>query len=72
LKINIIKLEEKIAENDYSEKEIINLLGVEGGRFSYIINDKNYFTIEQANKIVKTLNLSSEEAMSIFFPNFVA
>lgn|GEM_PF-1017145 len=72
MKINIIKLEEKIAENDYSEKEIINLLGVEGGRFSYIINDKNYFTIEQANKIVKTLNLSSEEAMSIFFPNFVA
>lgn len=68
--INVAKLKEKIKESNYDDKEFMKLIGAEQEKFKKSI-DYN-FTIKQANHIVEVLDLTKEEAMTIFFPYFVA
>lgn len=70
LHINIAKLKVKVKESNYDAKELMKLIGFDQEKCKKSI-DYN-FTIKQANDIVEVLNLTKDDAMSIFFPHFVA
>lgn len=71
--MNISKLKGKIVENNLNVENLAKELGMDKSTLYRKLNNKGKsLTIEEANKIVETLNLSKEESMAIFFNSFVA
>ena len=70
---NIDKLKDKMDELSITPSMLAEMLGIDASTI-YRKFQKNgeTFSIGEANQIVKVLNLSEKEAMSIFFASFVA
>ncbi len=66
--MNIQMLKEKIAKSGITQEAIADAIGMSRCTFYRKLKRKgNTFTVEEMNMIVKTIHLSKEEAVSIFF-----
>lgn len=71
--VNINKLKGKIVENGMSIDQLAKRMGINRATLYRKLNsDGEALLISEANAIVTALNLSVDEAMAIFFSNFVA
>ena len=71
--MNVNKLKGKIVENEMNITTLAKRMGVDRATLYRKINrDGETFTIKEVNLIVEILNLTTEEAMEIFFKDFVA
>lgn len=71
--MNVNKLKGKIVENEMNITTLAKRMGIDRATLYRKINrDGETFTIKEVNLIVKILNLTTEEAMEIFFKDFVA
>lgn len=67
------KLRGKIAERGLTQEKLTDMIGMNKATMSRKMRDPNDdFTIKQADKISRALQLTSDEAMAIFFSQFVA
>lgn len=64
--VNIEALKNKIAEKNYTYQEIAEKTGIDRSTFYRKLKTGDNFLIGEVNKIVEILNLSIEEATSIF------
>lgn len=71
--ININKLKGKIIENNMSIPLLAYDLEIDCSTLYRKLNNRGEkLTVKEANEIVKILNLTTEEAISIFFSDKVA
>lgn len=71
--INIRKLRGKMVEKGVSMEKLAEAIGVNPATlYRKFMNDGKTLRVCEANQIVRELELTSEEAMSIFFNSFVA
>lgn len=71
--ININKLKGKIVENEMSVAMLAHRLNIDRSTLYRKLGiDGDRLTVKEANAIVSILNLSTEEAISIFFNKKVA
>lgn len=71
--MNVNKLKGKIVENEMNITTLAKRMGIDRATLYRKINrDGETFTIKEVNLIVEILNLTTEEAMEIFFKDFVA
>lgn len=71
--VNIDKLRGKIVEKRMNVTLLAHKMGISEDTLYRRINDGGYtFTIKEVDQIVKALNLSTREAMEIFFSDYVA
>ena len=71
--VNVNKLRGKIVENGMSIEMLSRRMNINKGTFyRRLLQDGEEFTIAEADAIVSQLNLSAEDALSIFFSQFVA
>lgn len=64
--INIRKLKGKIVEKGFNQSKLAKEIGVNRSTMHRKINSGD-FTVEEANNIRNTLQLTEEELMNIFF-----
>ena len=70
---NMMKLKGKIVEKGFNVGRLAEAIGLDSSTFyRKLSNDGLTISIGEANKIVETLKLNSNEAMSIFFADYVA
>ena len=70
---NMDKLRGKMTEKRMSVEELAGILGLTKATvYRKISTDGETFTVGEANKIVETLNLTTDEALAIFFAAEVA
>lgn len=69
---NVAKLKGKIMEKGYSQITFAKKVGLARSTLSRKLKTGEGFTIAEANKIAKALELNGQEAISIFFTNSVA
>ncbi len=71
---NMRKLKAKLVENDLSISNLAEKLGMDRATLYRKINNNNGETIlvSEANAIVDILGLTADEALAIFFSEFVA
>ncbi|WP_442855568.1 helix-turn-helix domain-containing protein [Clostridium sp. Marseille-P2415] len=66
--MNIQMLKGKIMESGITQEAMADAIGMSRCTFYRKMKRKgNTFTVEEMNNIVKTIHLSKEEAVSIFF-----
>lgn len=70
--VNVNKLRGKIAENDVSLNDLACELNMSYDTLNRRMKNGDKFTIKEANSIVNYLHLSAEDAIAIFFADFVA
>ena len=71
--VNSNKLKAKIVENGMNVTELAAKIGMDKSTlYRKIANDGECMTVKDANAIVRALNLSSSEAIAIFFSQLVA
>ena len=70
--VDVSKLKGKIVERNTTQEELANKIGIDKSTFYRKMKQNGNFSIKEVNLIVSTLNLSKDEAMSIFFSNTVA
>jgi len=70
--VDVSKLKGKIVERNTTQEELASKIGIDKSTFYRKMKQKGNFTIKEVNLIVSTLNLSKEEAVSIFFSETVA
>lgn len=71
--VNVNKLKGKIVENGTTIEKLAAEIGMDRSTMYRKINTNGEnFSIKEADLIVKALGLSKEEAVSIFFNQFVA
>lgn len=71
--INVNKLKGKMVENGINADTLSSLIGIDRSTFYRKLNNHGEtFTVKEVNLICKHLKLSKDEAMDIFFTNFVA
>lgn len=71
--INMKKLKGKMVEKDMTIEALAEKLGMSRSTlYRKLSNNGDTLFVKEANTIVDELNLTSEEAMSIFFSQFVA
>lgn len=71
--VNINKLKGKIVENELSIEKLAKEIGMDKSTLYRKLNSEGeHILIKEANLIVKKLNLTPEEAVSIFFSQIVA
>jgi hypothetical protein len=71
--VNVNKLKGKIVENQTSVKELSDAIGVDESTFYRKLRSGGEpFTIGEADQIAKLLELTKDEATSIFFSQYVA
>lgn len=71
--MNINKLKGKIVENGINVEKLASLIGIDRSTFYRKLNNQGEtFTVREVNLICKHLKLSKDEAMEIFFANYVA
>lgn len=70
--VDVPKLKGKIVERNTTQEELANKIGIDKSTFYRKMKQNGNFSIKEVNLIVSTLNLSKDEAMSIFFSDTVA
>lgn len=71
--VNVNKLRGKIVENGLSVEEIADKIGIDRSTFYRRLNSGGEnFLIKEVDAIAKILNLTSNEAATIFFAQYVA
>ncbi len=70
--VNVNLLKSKIVEKGMNVSKVAEAMGVDKATLYRRISDCTSFTIGEAEKIVCVLNLSHEEAISIFFASNIA
>lgn len=71
--MNVNKLRGKIVENGLNVSALAKQLGMDRSTlYRKINNDGDTLTIKEANRICELLDLKPDEAMAIFFKNYVA
>lgn len=71
--ININKLRGKIVESGLTVAELAQKIGIDRSTlYRKLSNDGDTMLVKDANAIVAALNLSADDAVSIFFNQIVA
>ena len=70
--VDVSKLKGKIIERNTTQEELASKIGIDKSTFYRKMKQNGNFSIKEVNLIVSTLNLSKDEAMSIFFSDIVA
>ena len=70
--VDISKLKGKIVERNTTQEELANKIGIDKSTFYRKMKQNGNFSIKEVNCTGATLNLSKDEAMSIFFSETVA
>ena len=70
--VDVSKLKGKIVEHNTTQEELASKIGIDKSTFYRKMKQNGNFSIKEVNLIVSTLNLSKDEAMSIFFSDTVA
>lgn len=70
--VDVSKLKGKIVERNTTQEELANKIGIDKSTFYRKMKQNGNFSIKEVNLIVSALNLSKDEAMSIFFSDTVA
>ena len=70
--VDVSKLKGKIVERNTTQEELASKIGIDKSTFYRKMKQNGNFSIKEVNLIVSTLNLSKDEAMSIFFSDTVA
>jgi conserved domain protein len=70
--VNVSKLKGKIVERNTTQEELATTIGIDKSTFYRKMKQNGNFSIKEVNLIVSALNLSKDEAMSIFFSETVA
>lgn len=71
--INVSKFKGKVVENGLTLREVAKAIDIDNSTLSRKLGKNgDDFTIKQADELVKLLHLTAEEAMSIFFSQFIA
>ena len=70
--VDVSKLKGKIVERNTTQEELANKIGIDKSTFYRKMKQNGNFSIKEVNLIVSALNLSKDEAMSIFFSEIVA
>ena len=70
--VNISKLKGKIVECNTTQEELATTIGIDKSNFYRKMKQNGNLSIKEVNLIVSALNLSKDEAMSIFFSETVA
>lgn len=65
-------LRDKIAERRTNVSELASKIGMDKATLYRRLSDSSAFTIGEVDKIVEILNLTRDEAVSIFFSHEVA
>lgn len=65
--MNFKKLKGKLKEEDYTQKEIADLLGITPQAFNAKINNRTQFTLSEVIKMINILRI--DNPMEIFFTN---
>lgn len=71
--VDVNKLKGKIVEKRLNIPELSGRMGIDKATlYRKINNNGEQFSIKEADSIVKELDLTKEEAMAIFFAQYVA
>lgn len=70
--VNVNKLRGKIVECNTSVAELSERIGIDKATLYRKLNEPGSFTIKDADAIKEALNLSSADAVAIFFADTVA
>ena len=70
--VNVSKLKGKIVERNTTQEELATTICIDKSTFYRKMKQNGNFSIKEVNLIVSALNLSKDEAMSIFFSETVA
>lgn len=70
--VNVNKLKGKIVECGKSVAEVSEEIGVDKATLYRKLSNSGSFTLGEADAITKALNLSKEDAVAIFFAQYVA
>lgn len=70
--VNTNKLKGKIVENGKTVTELADDIGVDKATLYRKLNNPGTITLREADAIVKSLSLTSEDAIAIFFSEYVA
>ena len=71
--VNVNKLRGKMAENELSVERLATAIGLDKATvYRKLSNNGESFSISEADKIAKILQLNSEEAQAIFFSQYVS
>lgn len=71
--VNVQKLRGVIVERGYTQERLAKEIPMDKSTFSRkMAGDGEDFSIEQADRISKILNLTKDEAIDIFFSQYVA
>lgn len=71
--VNVNKLKAKLVESGMNVEELSERIGIDKSTlYRRLSADGDTFSIKEADKIIKELNLTKEEVNSIFFSQFVA
>lgn len=71
--INALKLRGRIVEKGMTISGLAEEIGMNRSTFYRKLDENNgHFTVHEADLIIKSLHLSSDDATAIFFSQFVA
>ncbi|GAA5396949.1 hypothetical protein SuUB81_10240 [Streptococcus uberis] len=70
--VNKQKLKAVIVEKNTTQELLANELNIDRSTFSRKMSVNGKFTVEEANEIVKSLGLTKDEALAIFFADTFA
>lgn len=70
--VDVSKLKGKIIEKNTTQEVLAHSIGMNRSTFYRKMKQGGNFSIDEVNRIVTTLHLSKEDAVSIFFGDFVA
>ncbi|MCK1200285.1 XRE family transcriptional regulator [Streptococcus uberis] len=69
--VNKRKLRAVIVEKNTTQELLANELNIDRSTFSRKMSVNGKFTVEEANEIVKSLGLTKDEALAIFFCRYI-
>lgn len=73
MNINVNKLKGKIVERGMSISSLAEIMGIDRATlYRKLSNDGDTMLVKDANSIVSALGLSADDAVAIFFAQFVA
>ena len=64
--VDVSKLKGKIVERNTTQEELATTIGIDKSNFYRKMKQNGNLSIKEVNLIVSALNLSKDEAMSIF------
>lgn len=71
--VNVLKFKGKVVENGLNLSEVAEAINIDRSTLFRKLNENGEdFTIKQADELTKLLKLTAEEAMAIFFSQYVA